>query len=36
MTKKSILMGFVCMAFSAVLMNAQTAAIAPTRARPVT
>ena len=34
MTKKSILMGFVCMAFSAVLMNAQTAAIAPTRGTP--
>ncbi|HWF46038.1 MAG TPA: Spy/CpxP family protein refolding chaperone [Bryobacteraceae bacterium] len=34
MTKKRILMGIVCAAFSAVLMNAQTAEVAPTPPTP--
>ena len=34
MTKKRILMGIVCAAFSAVLMNAQTSQIAPNRPTP--
>ncbi|HEX4229376.1 MAG TPA: Spy/CpxP family protein refolding chaperone [Bryobacteraceae bacterium] len=34
MTRKRILMGIVCAAFSALLMNAQTSQVAPTRPTP--